>query len=85
MSVQCMCSPVQQQFIDYLQTELGISEEAIDLALRRQEPSQGPLHMILWQHGLLDLEQLGQAFEWQMSKRVESATQKCPVGKKLIA
>lgn len=69
-----MSSPFQQQFIDYLQTDLGISDEAIDLALRCQDPSQGQLHMVLWQHGLLDLEQLGQAFEWRMSKRVQTAT-----------
>lgn len=70
MSVQCMCSPVQQPFIDYLQTELGISEEAIDLALRRQEPSRGPLHMLLWQHGLIDLDQLDRAFEWQVNEKL---------------
>lgn len=80
-----MCSPFQQQFIHYLQNELAIPDAAIDLALRHQDSSQGQLHMVLWQHGLLDLEQLGQAFEWRMSKRVESATHKCPVGKKLAA
>ncbi|ABW32595.1 DUF2949 domain-containing protein [Acaryochloris marina] len=45
----------------------------------------GQIHIILWQHGLLDLEQLGQNFEWRMSKQVESAKQKCPVGKNLVA
>lgn len=65
-----MSSQSQQQFIQYLQTELDISEEAIDLALRCQEPSQGQLHMVLWQHGLINIEQLGKAFEWQANKAV---------------
>ncbi|UJB72294.1 DUF2949 domain-containing protein (plasmid) [Acaryochloris sp. 'Moss Beach'] len=68
-----MSSPSQQQFIQYLQTELEISEEAIDLALRRQEPSRGPLHMVLWQHGLIDLDQLGKAFEWQVNESIATA------------
>ncbi|WP_238549357.1 DUF2949 domain-containing protein [Acaryochloris marina] len=29
---------------------------------------------MLWQYGLLDLEQLGQAFEWRMRKKVDMAT-----------
>lgn len=70
-----MSSPYQQQFIDYLQTDLGVSDEAIDLALRCQDPSQGQLHMILWQHGLLDLEQLEQVFEWQMSQKVQAVSE----------
>lgn len=68
-----MSSPSQQQFIQYLQTELEISEEAIDLALRRQEPSRGPLHILLWQHGLIDLDQLGKAFEWRVNEKVATA------------
>ncbi|UJB72761.1 DUF2949 domain-containing protein (plasmid) [Acaryochloris sp. 'Moss Beach'] len=63
----------QQQFIQYLQTDLGVSDKAIDLALRCQEPSRGQLHMVLWQYGLLDLEQLGEAFEWQVNKTVCSS------------
>lgn len=64
----------QQQFIHYLQTELAVSKEAIDLALRRQDPSRGPLHMVLWQHGLIDIDQLGKAFEWRVNVKVETAT-----------
>lgn len=65
MNGQC-----QQQFIHYLKRDLAVSEEAIDLALRRQEPSQGPLLMVLWQHGLIDIEQLGKAFEWQANETI---------------
>lgn len=68
MSGQC-----QQQFIHYLKCDLAVSEEEIALALRRQDPSQGQLHMVLWQHGLIDLEQLGKAFEWRVNEKVETA------------
>lgn len=71
-----MCSQFQNQFIHYLQDELAISDAAIDLALRHPESSQGQLHMILWQHGLLDLDGLGQAFEWRTSKEVDMAASK---------
>ncbi|MGR3280307.1 DUF2949 domain-containing protein [Acaryochloris marina NIES-2412] len=60
----------QQKFIQYLQTDLGVSDKAIDLALRCQELSRGQLHMVLWQHGLINIEQLGKAFEWQANKTV---------------
>ncbi|WP_390882434.1 DUF2949 domain-containing protein [Acaryochloris marina] len=42
-----------------IQDELAISGAAIDWALRYPDPSQGRIHIILWQHGLLDLDELG--------------------------
>ncbi|ABW31474.1 DUF2949 domain-containing protein [Acaryochloris marina] len=53
-----------------IQDELAISGAAIDLALRYPDPSQGRIHIILWQHGLLDLDELGQTFEWRTSKKL---------------
>ncbi|MGR3280166.1 DUF2949 domain-containing protein [Acaryochloris marina NIES-2412] len=41
--------------------------------MRRQEPSRGPLHMLLWQHGLIDLDQLGKALEWRVNESVATA------------
>lgn len=72
MSGQC-----QQHFIHYLKHDLAVSEEAIDLALRRQEPSQGLLLIVLWQHGLIDLDQLGKEFEWRVNKKVATANSWC--------
>ncbi len=34
------------------------------MALRLYEQDPGPLHMILWQYGLVSLEQLEQIFDW---------------------
>lgn len=52
------------QLINFLQKELAISTPAIAMALRHCEQNSGPLPMILWQYGLVSLEQLEQIFDW---------------------
>jgi hypothetical protein len=52
------------QLINFLQKELAVSASSIAMALRHCEQDPGPLHMILWQYGLLSLEQLEQIFDW---------------------
>ncbi|MBD2103443.1 DUF2949 domain-containing protein [Leptolyngbya sp. FACHB-261] len=52
------------QLIDFLQTELAVSASSIAMALRRCEQDLGPLPIILWQYGLVSLEQLDKIFEW---------------------
>lgn len=59
-----MSSSLQQKFINFLQNDLAISTAELNVALRRQDPSLGQLHMVLWQHGLISLNQLNSAFEW---------------------
>jgi hypothetical protein len=52
------------QLINFLQKELAVSATSIAMALRLCEQDPGPLHMILWQYGLVSLEQLEQIFDW---------------------
>lgn len=52
------------QFINFLQDELAISDAELAVALRHREQDAGPLHMILWQYGLVTLEQLQLIFDW---------------------
>jgi hypothetical protein len=52
------------QLIDFLQEELAVSAPSIAMALRHCEQDPGPLHMILWQYGLVSLEQLEKIFDW---------------------
>jgi len=52
------------QLINFLQEELEISSKSIALALRHSQQDSGPLPMILWQYGLVSLEQLEQIFDW---------------------
>ena len=52
------------QFINFLQEELSISNNSIAIALRHREQDPGPLPMILWQYGLVTLEQLDKIYDW---------------------
>jgi hypothetical protein len=55
---------MQTRLIQFLQEELSIPKDAIEVALRQQEPIPSLLPMILWQYGLVTLEQLDKIFDW---------------------
>jgi hypothetical protein len=59
-----MVSATHSKFIRFLQEELSLSASSIALALRYREQNPGPLPMILWQYGLVTLEQLDQIYNW---------------------
>lgn len=59
-----MKSPMPTQLIDFLQEELAIPANSIKTALRHPEQNYSMLPMILWQYGLVTLEQLDQIFDW---------------------
>lgn len=58
-------SSTQTQLIRFLKEELAVPATAITFALIRQ-PEQSPtlLPMVLWQYGLITLEQLDRVFDW---------------------
>jgi len=60
--VQAQCG--NSQLIHFLQEKLKLSANAIAIALRHCEQDPGPLPMILWQYGLVSLEELEQIFDW---------------------
>ncbi|BAY26595.1 hypothetical protein NIES2100_64110 [Calothrix sp. NIES-2100] len=53
-----------KQFLNFLHNELELSSADISVALRHQQMDNGPLPMLLWQYGLVDLEQLERIFDW---------------------
>lgn len=59
-----MKSTIATRLIDFLQNELAIPNDAINLALRHREQSPSILPMILWQYGLISLEQMERIFDW---------------------
>jgi hypothetical protein len=59
-----METSLQDRLITYLQQEMAVSPNAIAIALRRQESSPSLIPMILWQYGLINLEQLDRIFDW---------------------
>jgi Protein of unknown function (DUF2949) len=52
------------RFITFLQSEIELSTADISVALRHPELENAPLPMLLWQYGLVDIEQLERIFDW---------------------
>jgi Protein of unknown function (DUF2949) len=44
--------------------DLGLSEAALALVSRQHQPTVTELPIVLWNHGLISLEQLGCIFDW---------------------
>jgi hypothetical protein len=62
---EILMSPAKYiQFLQFLQEDLSISAASIDMATRHREQDPGPLPMILWQYGLVTLEQLDRIYDW---------------------
>jgi hypothetical protein len=59
-----MTPTTHSRFIRFLQEDLALSSSSIAIALRHREQDPGPLPMILWQYGLVTLEQLDRIFDW---------------------
>ncbi|WP_460192559.1 DUF2949 domain-containing protein [Thermosynechococcus sp. FA-CM-4201] len=56
--------PYSPQLLQYLEQELALPPESIAMALRQWQQQRGSLPIILWQYGLITLEQLDRIFEW---------------------
>jgi Protein of unknown function (DUF2949) len=54
----------QHKLIDFLQRDLAIPADAIALALRQVGESPNLLPMVLWQYGLVSLDQLNRIYDW---------------------
>ncbi|MEM7725825.1 MAG: DUF2949 domain-containing protein [Cyanobacteria bacterium P01_A01_bin.45] len=52
------------KIITFLQKELELSAADIAVALRHPEFNHGPLPMLLWQYGLVNIDQLERIFDW---------------------
>jgi Protein of unknown function (DUF2949) len=59
-----MSPSTYSRFIRFLEEDLAISTASISVALRHREQDPGPLPMILWQYGLVTIDQLEQIYDW---------------------
>ncbi len=59
-----MSSATYVKLIHFLEDELALSKDSLALAQRSDVPSQGHLPMILWQYGLITLEELDRIYDW---------------------
>ncbi len=51
-------------FIIFLQNEIKLSTDDISVVLRHPESENAPFPMLLWQYGLVNIEQLARIFDW---------------------
>ncbi|MDJ0728323.1 MAG: DUF2949 domain-containing protein [Prochloraceae cyanobacterium] len=59
-----MSSATYARFINFLEEELDLSSESISILEKSVQKNPGPLPMILWQYGLITLEQLDLIYDW---------------------
>lgn len=52
------------RFIKFLQEEIDLSAHSIAMAQRSVNENVGLMPMVLWQYGLVTLEQLDKIYEW---------------------
>jgi hypothetical protein len=63
--VNALMTPTKySRLLQFLQEELAISDSSLAIAQRHRERDPGPIHMILWQYGLVTLEQLELIYDW---------------------
>lgn len=59
-----MPSVTYSQFIQFLQDEIHLSHDSIAIAQRSVEKNSPLLPMVLWQYGLITIEQLDKIYDW---------------------
>jgi hypothetical protein len=47
-----------------LQSEINLSTDDISVILRHPESKNAPFPMLLWQYGLVNIEELERIFDW---------------------
>jgi hypothetical protein len=58
-----MTPTIHDKFIKFLQEELALSSDSIEVVQRSVEQNHGTLPMVLWQYGLVTLEELDRIFD----------------------
>ncbi|MEB3216030.1 MAG: DUF2949 domain-containing protein [Nostocales cyanobacterium 94392] len=63
-----LTSHSNREFINFLKKEILLTSCDISVAVRKSRLDKGPLPMLLWQYGLVDIEQLERIFDWLESQ-----------------
>ena len=59
-----MSNNTYTRFLRFLREELSLSSDSIAIAQKSVEQTQGPLPILLWQYGLITLNELDQIYDW---------------------
>ncbi|MDJ0510090.1 MAG: DUF2949 domain-containing protein [Crocosphaera sp.] len=70
-----MSQTTYKQFLRFLREELCLSPDSIAIAQRSMEETQGPLPMLLWQYGLINLNELDKIYDWLESHSMSKLNQ----------
>ena len=57
--------PPSKELCDFIVDKLGISQSALDLGIKRSILENSPLPIVMWNYGLLTINQLKQILSWQ--------------------
>tara|TARA_B100000700_G_scaffold109711_1_gene123658 strand:- start:379 stop:588 length:210 start_codon:yes stop_codon:yes gene_type:complete len=57
--------PPSEELCDFIVDKLGISQSALDLGIKRSILENSPLPIVMWNYGLLTINQLKQILSWQ--------------------
>jgi Protein of unknown function (DUF2949) len=52
------------RLIHFLQEDIAIPASSMAIVFKQIEHNPGPLPMILWQYGLITIEQLNRIYDW---------------------
>ncbi len=52
------------RFLKFLQEDLNLSQDSIAMAKRSSEQNPTMIPMVLWQYGLVNIEQLDKIYDW---------------------
>jgi hypothetical protein len=52
------------KLIHFLQEDIAIPASSMAIVFKQIEHNPGPLPMILWQYGLITIEQLNRIYDW---------------------
>ncbi len=55
---------IYSRFLKFLQEELNLSQDSIAMAKRSSEQNPSLIPMILWQYGLINIDQLDRIYDW---------------------
>lgn len=59
-----MTPTIYAKFIKFLKDELALPKDSIAVLQRNAEQNHAPIPMILWQYGLVTLEELDRIYDW---------------------
>ena len=55
---------IYKKFIQFLQDDLAMSKDVLVIVQKAVEKNVEPIPMILWQYGLVSLEELDRIYDW---------------------